>query len=111
MENKIKKALRSYEEESGSDIEYPLDDSETIEQIVTHIEQQFDLPFGVYIRGSSDGMDYWLQAEYYSKKLKVGVIWDYDFSGSFESEADLIETLTMMANEIIKFEKRITLKK
>jgi hypothetical protein len=112
MEKEIKKAIRSFERETGDKIKYPLDDIDYIEQISSHIEQRMpETYFGLYVRGSSGGDDFWLQCEYYSKKLQQTIIWSYDFTDSYESEEDLIEVLTCTERDLKAFERRLSVKK
>jgi hypothetical protein len=110
MEQKLKRALRKFEEEND-EIKYPLDSKEDIEYLANQLEQIIDLPFGLYIRGSSDGMDFWLQCEYYSKKLQKTIIWDHDFTDSYEGEAELIDRLVCADKCIRAFERRLSIKK
>jgi len=95
----------------GEETKYPLESLEDIEFAVSQLEQRKDLPFGVYVRGSSDGMDFWLQVEYWSKKLQKTIIWEYDWQSSFDNEDDLLEAVNRTLEEVLAFEKRITLQK
>lgn len=109
---KIKEALKAVEEDYGEAIVYPLMDMDEIERVVSDIEQKInDLTFGVYMRGSSDGMDYWLQCEYYSDKIMKTIVWDYDYTSSFDGEQEFIDVLCNTAKEIEAFESRLSLSK
>lgn len=99
-----------YENGLVEEVKYPLSELEDIEYLINQIEQNYNLIFGVYVRGSSDGMDFWLQAEYWSKKLKKTIIWDYDWNSNFENEDELIEVINNTSKEIKDFESRLSIK-
>ena len=60
------------------------------------------------VRRNADS-DYWLQVEYYSRKIQKTIIWDYDYNSAFEGIDDFVENITTTCNEIGGFEKRLGL--
>ena len=88
-----------------------LSEMDTILHICADLELNFNIPFCVELRGSTDGGEYWLQVEYYSKKLKKTIIWNYDWETSFVDANELVDTLIETAKDIESFEKKISLKK
>ena len=86
---------------------YPLDDLENIDRLFTELENRNLINFCVSMRSSVDGVDYWLQTEYYSTKLNKTIIWDYDASSYFDDENDLYDFIVETQNAIENFEAKL----
>ncbi len=107
--NKIVKACKEYIKETGSEI--VLDDIKEIVEAFQFIEDEVELLLDIELRGDVNGYDFWLQAEYYSKKLQKAIIFDYDWASTFADIEEFADSIVHTENEIIAFEKRIRLMK
>jgi len=72
------------------------------------IEQDGLMDFTVNGRGDFGGTDYWLQTEYYSKKLQKTIIWSHD-TGSFDDIEEVADFIINTTKEIRAFEKKLTI--
>lgn len=81
--------------------------TEDLQTLSLELESRGEINF--CLEEKSGGSDYWLQAEYYSKKLKKTIVWDHSFQDSFEGVDEFAETVMRTSSEICEFEKRITL--
>lgn len=66
--------------------------------------------FSVYGRGDYSSDNYWLQTEYYSKKLQMTVIWSYD-TGNFDDIDEVVDFIINTSKELRAFEKSLSIKK
>lgn len=104
MQEKIQKTL----EDNGFTIK-ELEDIDEINTIFERLESEGIIDYGVYVR-SNDSGDYWLQCEYYSKKIRKTIILDCDFTSYFEDEDDLINKCIEVQENVIDFESRLSIK-
>jgi len=95
-------------EKEVRDLCLDLTDREDISKLANILEENENINFCLEVRGSWSGDDYWLQAEYYSKKLGNTIIWDYHYPSSFESIDEFAETIMRTSSEICEWEKLIT---
>ena len=82
--------------------------STDVDLLFHEIEKQVDIPFSMYGRsdGGFDG-NYWLQVEYYSKKIKQTIIWNYDV-GNFDDADELTDFIINTSKEVKNFERKLT---
>ncbi len=68
---------------------------------------EIELLFSVSLVGTNSS-DWWLQADYYSKKIGKTIIWDYDFLDSYENVEELISVITRTNKEVEDFENKLS---
>lgn len=71
-----------------------------------YLTQSLDLELSVELRGSADGADFWLQAEYYSQKLGKTIIWQYEV-GNFDDYDEVADYIIETEQEIEEFERSL----
>lgn len=100
---KVLKIIKKLTWSSGySDIE--------VENFFYNIGLETDLPFSIYAR--LDANSSWLQCEYWSKKLKKTIIWDYNVQClGIKDSNDLADFIIKTSKDIKAFEKSILIKK
>ncbi len=102
----LKKVVEKIIEDKDWDMSWS-DDYDDVIDLSEELERLGVINFSL-VRRNIDS-DYWLQAEYYSRKIQKTIIWDYDYYSSFEGIDDFVENITITCNEIGKFEKRLEL--
>ena len=83
---------------------------EDIIELSYELENQSIISFGLHSRGSEDGMDYWTQCEYHSKKIRRTIIFNYDYDDCFDSLEEFAEKLAATESYIQRFESRLSIK-
>lgn len=105
MTKKEKNIIREVIKEWDYDLENL--ELEQAEMLMFAIGEEVELGFSAEIRGRDT--DYWLQVEYWSKKLGKSIIWQYSLILPTTPEG-IIDYLERTQKEIKLFEKRIELK-
>jgi len=85
----------------------PIGDLEKIEDLCKILEGEFNTIFSVVISCNSSQSDYWLQADYYSNKIKKTIIFDYDYQSNYENLEELADVYIATAKKIEEFEKKL----
>lgn len=98
------KIIKKIEKKNG--VKYDLRDDNDADLLFADLKQAGVMDFGVYGRGDFGGSDYWLQAEYYSKKLQRTVIWDHDV-GNFDDIDEVADFIIHTSKELVAFEKKL----
>lgn len=83
---------------------------ETVSDLIDSIEDKFNLIWGVGIRSTRDGSDFWLECDYYSKKIQKTIVFDNDFPSEFENINEFTETILQYNKNIINFETNLIIK-
>ncbi len=110
LEEKIIDALVGYEREIGMEVNWS-DMEDIVSAFSMGVAQcVVDLMIAIELRCDSGGTDYWLQAEYYSRKIGKTIIFDYDFQDYFENAEEFAGVLSRAEDEVREFEKRLSIK-
>ena len=81
-------------------------DKDDISELSLEIEREFDTDFSIEVRGND--CDFWLQVEYYSKKLNKAIIFDYNFIDSFDGVDEFVDVYLETQKAVEEFEKKIS---
>jgi len=100
---KILDTIKEIEAEKGT---FDLTYDEQIDRLFVYLTQNLDLGLSVELRSNANGLDYWLQTEYYSRKLGKTIIWDYD-TGNFDDYDEVADYIIETEAEIEDFEERL----
>lgn len=82
-------------------------DLEDIEASIHKIDKQFSLNWYVVIRSTPDESDFWLECDYYSKKIGKTIVFNTDFINSFNNIDDFVETILQYDTNIKNFENNL----
>lgn len=101
----IKTAQEIIDEKGNFDFGYNTD----IDYLFEHLQQELGediMSFDVGLRGNASGEDWWLQTEYYSRKLGKAIIWEYD-TGDFDDVEEVADFIIRTEQEIAEFERQL----
>ena len=84
-------------------------DKDNISELSLEIENKLDSDFSIEVRRTE--FDFWLQLEYYSRKLNKTIIFDYDFIDYFDGINDFVDIYLATHKTIKEFEKKINFNK
>lgn len=103
MQEKIKEILK----EEEIDLNGFLELGDTVKMFdVLESYEDLNIGFSVNIR-CNDSSDYWLEATYFSSKLKTGIVLDGDFNSEWEDEAEIESAILRMRKLIDEYESKI----
>lgn len=94
--------------EKKNKVKYDLRSDEDTNQLFFELSQKIDIPFEIYARSTED--DYWLQCEYYSRKLQKTIIWSHDV-GNFDDTKEVADYIIHITREVKEFESKLSFKK
>ena len=84
-------------------------DKDDISDLSYDVEMEFNIDFSIEVRGND--CDFWLQVEYYSKKLNKTIIFDYDFIDKFDGVDEFVDVYLATHKAIEEFEEKISFSK
>ena len=87
-------------------ITLPIEGKEETEQMFYTLESDLKLPFSVHLLGNTSS-DYWLQAEYYSEKIRKMIILDYDLYENYETVEKVQEQVQELIDTMDILERKL----
>lgn len=107
LKEKIVKSIEGYKEMTGESINF-CDREDIVKIFALGISQDLMLEMSLELRSDSFDSDYWLQVEYYSKKLEKTIIFDYDYEDNYTDVNSFAEAIVDTELKITAFENKLT---
>lgn len=101
---KILEIIKKAEQENGEEFDLTSDTQTGI--LFNYIVQSLDLDICIGTRCDISSDDFWLQTEYYSKRLRRTIIWDYEV-GNFDDYDEVADYIIRKEKDIQEFEEKL----